>query len=316
MESAARDFTCRICGAKDRHRVYTVRELMLGSGEPFLYFQCNRCQCLQIAEIPSDMGKYYPRDYYSFSTTSRDKTDNPTVRWFRKLRNHCSVSDDGIGSGVIRFLFPNRKLLPLLDLRLNHDSRILDVGCGSGWRLFALREAGFVNTLGIDPFINSDITYANGLKIMKRTIYEVEGRWDVVMYHHSLEHIPDQTATLRATTALLEPEGTCVVRVPVVSSHAWEHYREHWYQIDAPRHFYLHSLVSMGILAEQSGLALDKVVFDSTVDQFRTSEMYRKSLKRMVFSKAQVRAWKRSTAKLNREGRGDQAIFFLRKALR
>ena len=308
---------CRICSYNGEGTAYTVREMMLGSGDPFLYFQCSRCQCLQIAEIPSDMGKYYPRDYYSFSTTSRDKTDNPAVRWVRKLRNQCSVSDAGIGSAVIRFLFPNRKLLPLLDLGLNHDSRILDVGCGSGWRLFALREAGFVNTLGIDPFIGSDIAYANGLKIMKRTIHGVEGRWDVVMYHHSLEHIPDQAAALRATAALLAPGGTCLIRVPVVSSYAWEFYREHWYQIDAPRHFYLHSLSSMGLLAEQSGLAVHAVVYDSTVDQFRTSEMYRmgaRSLREAGFSQAQTRAWKRRAVELNREGRGDQAVFYLSKA--
>lgn len=309
--------TCRICKTSADHPAYTVREMMMGTGEPFTYFQCERCQCLQIAEIPSDMGKYYPRDYYSYSTTSRDKTDNPAVRWFRKLRNRCSVSDAGIGSAVIRSLFPNRKLLPLLNLGLNHDSRILDVGCGSGWRLFALREAGFVNTLGIDPFIGSDIAYANGLKIMKRTIHDGEGRWDVVMYHHSLEHIPDQAAALRATAALLAPGGTCLIRVPVVSSYAWEFYREHWYQIDAPRHFYLHSLSSMGLLAEQSGLAVHAVVYDSTVDQFRTSEMYRmgaRSLEEAGFSRAQTRAWKRRAVELNREGRGDQAVFFLSKA--
>jgi len=310
-------YRCRICNNSGEGTAYTVREMMLGSGDPFLYFQCSRCQCLQIAEIPSDMGKYYPRDYYSYSTTSRDKTDNPAVRWFRKLRNHCSVSDAGIGSRVIRFLFPNRKLLPLLDLGLDHDSRILDVGCGSGWRLFSLREAGFVNTLGIDPFISSDIAYANGLMIMKRTIHEVEGRWDIVMYHHAFEHIPDQAATLRATAALLVPGGICMIRVPIASSYAWEFYREHWYQIDAPRHFYLHSLSSMGLLAEQSGLAVYKVVYDSTVDQFRTSEMYRmgaRSLQEAGFSRAQARAWKRRAVELNREGRGDQAVFFLHKA--
>ena len=109
-----------------------------------------------------------------------------------------------------------------------------------------------------------------------------------------------------------------MIRVPIASSYAWEFYREHWYQIDAPRHFYLHSLSSMGLLAEQSGLAVHEVVYDSTVDQFRTSEMYRRgvrSLKDAGFSKAQVRAWNRSAARLNREGRGDQAVFYLRKAV-
>lgn len=307
---------CRICNASADHPAYTVREMMLGTGEPFVYFQCERCKCLQIAEIPADMGKYYPRDYYSFSASSRDRTDNPAVQWFRKLRNRCSVSNPGIGSRVIRSLFPNRKLLPLLGLGLDHDSRILDVGCGSGWRLYALREAGFHNTLGIDPFINNDLAYANGLQVLKRTVNEVEGSWDVVMFHHSLEHIPDQAAALRAAAGLLRPGGTCLIRVPVVSSYAWEFYREHWYQIDAPRHFYLHSYESMGLLAEQCGLKLRSTECDSTLDQFRASELYKRglrSLKEAGFSRSQKSEWKRRAAELNREGRGDQAVVYLQK---
>jgi len=309
--------TCRICNTAADHSTYTVREMMMGTGEPFVYFQCERCRCLQIAAFPPDMGKFYPADYYSFSTTSRDKTENSAVKWFRKLRNHSSLSKAGIGSGAIRALFPNRKLLPLLRLGLNHDSRILDVGCGSGWRLFALREAGFINTLGVDPFIGSDIIYANGLQVLKRTVSEVEGTWDVIMFHHSLEHIPDQVATLRATAGLLRPGGTCLIRVPIASSYAWEFYREYWYQLDAPRHFYLHSYESMKLLAEQCGLELQSTECDSTLDQFRTSELYKRgfrTLKEAGFTRSQKNDWKRRAEDLNREGRGDQAVFYFGKA--
>ena len=307
---------CRICNTGGGHPVYTVREMMLGTGDPFLYFQCSRCQCLQIAEIPSDLGKYYPQDYYSFSTTSRDKTENKVVKSARRIRNFSSVSEQGLGNNLVRALFPNKKLLPLMRLGLTPASRILDVGCGSGWRLYALREAGFHNTLGVDPYLEHDLTYANGLRVMKRTVNEVEGPWDVVMFHHSLEHIPDQVAALRVAAGLLRPGGTCLIRVPVVSSYAWELYREHWYQIDAPRHFYLHSYESMRLLAEQSGLELRSTECDSTLDQFRTSELYKRGLrsfKEAGFTWSQERKWKSDAARLNKEGRGDQAIFFLRK---
>ena len=308
--------TCRICNTAADHPAYRVREWMLGTGEPFEYFQCERCHCLQIAEIPADMGRYYPKDYYSFSTTSRDKTDNPAVRWFRKIRNRSSASDTGTGSLVIRSLFPNKKLLPLRGLGLDRDSRILDVGCGSGWRLYALREAGFLNTLGVDPYLENDLAYANGLQVLKRTVAEVTGEWDVVMFHHSLEHIPDQVAALRAAAGLLRPGGTCLIRVPVASSYAWEAYREHWYQIDAPRHFYLHSYESMRLLAGRSGLVLRSTECDSTLDQFRTSELYKRGLrsfKEAGFTRSQKNDWKRRAAELNREGRGDQAVFYLER---
>ncbi|MEK6744547.1 MAG: class I SAM-dependent methyltransferase [Nitrospirota bacterium] len=310
-------YRCRICNTSGDHPVYTVREMMLGSGDRFLYFECTSCRCLQIAEIPADMGKYYPRDYYSFSTTSRDKTGNTVIKAARRIRNYSSVSEQGFGTAVVRTLFPNKKLLPLMRLGLTPASRILDVGCGSGWRLYALREAGFPNTLGVDPYLERDILYANGLQVLKRTVNEVEGAWDVVMFHHSLEHIPDQAAALRAAAGLLRPGGACLIRVPVASSYAWEHYREHWYQIDAPRHFYLHSYASMRLLAERCGLVLRSTECDSTLDQFRTSELYKRGLRSLGeagFTRSEENDWKRRAANLNQEGRGDQAVFYFGKA--
>ena len=307
-------YTCRICNHTGNARSYLVREMMFGSRDPFVYFQCQRCQCLQIAEIPSDSDTYYPQDYYSFSETSRDRNRTSAVRWFRRVRNYYSVCNRGILGQVFSRLFPNRKLTSLAKVSLNPESRILDVGCGSGWRLYALREAGFINTLGIDPFIKNDIVHENGLRILKRTVLEMDGFWDLVMYHHSFEHIPEQAATLRATARLLRPGGVSLIRIPTVSSYAWEEYREHWYQIDAPRHYYLHSVDSMRLLAEQCGLALQEVVYDSTIDQFRASEMYKmgvQSVQEAGFSKAQVREWKRRAKDLNRDGKGDQAIFYL-----
>jgi len=289
----------------------------MGTGERFTYFQCERCHCLQIADFPQEIAKYYPSNYYSFSTTSRDRTDNRVLKWVRRIRNASSVREKGFGSGLVRTLFPNRKLLSLTRLGLTRTSRILDVGCGSGWRLYALREAGFVNTLGVDPYLENDLTYENGLQVLKRTVSEVDGSWDVVMFHHSLEHIPDQVATLQAAAGLLRRGGTCLIRVPVASSYAWEFYREHWYQIDAPRHFYLHSYESMRLLAAQCGLMLRSMECDSTLDQFRTSELYKRglrSLKEAGFTRSQESDWKRRAAELNREGRGDQAVFLFGKA--
>ena len=309
--------TCRICNTSADHPEYTVREMMMGTGEPFTYFQCERCHCLQIAEFPREIARYYPANYYSFSTTSRDKTGNRVLKWVRRIRNASSVCEKGFGNGLIRKLFPNKKLLPLMRLGLTPASRILDVGCGAGWRIYALRESGFPNTLGVDPYLEHDLTYANGLQVLKRTVNEVEGLWDVVMFHHSLEHIPGQAAALRAAAGLLRPGGTCLIRVPVASSYAWEFYREHWYQIDAPRHFYLHSYESMRRLAEQCGLVLRSTECDSTLDQFRTSELYKqglRSFREAGFDRTQKTEWKRRAEKLNQEGRGDQAVFYLEKS--
>lgn len=189
------------------------------------------------------------------------------------------------------------------------------MGCGDGWRLLCLRQIGFQDLLGVDPYLEQDITYDNGLTVRKSELSEVDGEWDVIMFHHSFEHVPDPLATLNAAARLLKTGGICLLRVPTVSSYAWDHYREHWYQIDAPRHFYLHSRRSIAILADKSSFDLRSILFDSTIDQFWRSELNLHADDPTPFNvdRRMKRRWKAMAAALNHEGRGDQAAFYLIK---
>ena len=312
---------CRICGNSNNNQRYRVREMMFGYGDEFVYLQCSRCKCLQIAEIPRDMSKYYPQSYYSFSLDPRVKYKNPIISWIRRLGDYYTVMNRSIPGKLISSTSPNKKLSPLSRLKLSKQSKILEVGCGTGWRLYALREAGFHNVLGADPYIHDPITYDSNLRILKTSIHDLEGanEWDLIMYHHSFEHVPDPLENLSSASRLLKPGGTCLVRIPTVSSYAWEHYREYWVQLDAPRHYFLHSMESIKIIADKAGLYLKDVIYDSINDQFQGSELYRKGIPLVseraasMFTKSQVKKWKRQAKKLNAEKRGDQAAFYLIK---
>lgn len=309
--------TCRICGNSENNDVYSVQEMMFGYKDRFDYFQCSTCKCLQIAEIPSNIEKYYPTHYYSFTPKQRRFQKNPVDKALRRLKDHYTLFNHGVLGALISTLSPNKKLAPLAKVGLTKDSRILDVGCGDGWRLYALREIGFRNVLGIDPYIHEDITYENGLKVLKRSVHDVTGVWDLIMYHHSFEHVPDPVKDLQVVSRLLPAGGCCLIRIPTVSSYAWEQYRECWVQLDAPRHYTLPSLESMNILADKTGFHVRTVVFDSTKDQFEGSERYKRGLplasQGRVFTPSQIRQWKRQAKKLNKEDRGDQAAFYLMK---
>jgi hypothetical protein len=152
----------------------------------------------------------------------------------------------------------------------------------------------------------------------KGTLSDVEGKWDLIMFHHSLEHIEDQRGTLARVGQLLGPDGWCLIRVPTVDSDAWDEYRDRWVQLDAPRHLTLHSMASMERLADSAGLRVEAVVHDSTAFQFEGSELYRRGrplsdLARSGVPRGQRRAYATRAAALNRVGRGDQAAFFLRR---
>ena len=59
-------YICKICGNNKGNRIYHAKEMMLGLKHEFVYFECSECECLQIADIPENIGDYYPSHYYSF----------------------------------------------------------------------------------------------------------------------------------------------------------------------------------------------------------------------------------------------------------
>jgi len=315
---------CRICHNTAGNRRYLIREMMYGSKEPFHYFQCSQCDCLQIKTIPLDMARYYPAHYYSFKPDSNTSYSS-IEKYIRKLNNRYAVFSSGLVGKYLSRKNPKLGLRSLCNLAVDKKWQILDVGCGSGSLLLALHELGFAKLLGIDPFLRKDIIYDNGVAILNKTIDEVDGSWNLIMFHHSFEHIADPANTLAKVSKLLMDGGVCLIRIPTVTSYAWKHYGIHWVQIDAPRHFFLHSVKSMMTLANQAGLHLANVIYDSTAFQFWGSEQYKNgiSLKdphsfgnnpsASIFSQKQIASFAKQAEKLNANNQGDQAVFYLVK---
>jgi 2-polyprenyl-3-methyl-5-hydroxy-6-metoxy-1,4-benzoquinol methylase len=302
---------------------YVAREMMYGLRDEFVYFQCGSCKCLQIAVFPENISKYYSESYYSFSEYSGKKFEGAFGK-FKKFQYQSSISPNNVIRKLIHFLFPVRGYEIFRGLDLNHSSHILDVGCGNGKSfLYPLAVCGYFNTLGCDPFIKTHIEYKNGLRIEKASIFEMKNNFDVITYHHSFEHVSDPAENLRKVSELLSREGVCIIRIPTVSSYAWEHYKTNWAQLDAPRHFFLHSKESMQFLAKKAKLELYKIEYDSTHFQFSGSEKYmldvalrtprKKGLIHFIRRKSKKIRFKRKAKKLNKENRGDQAAFFFRK---
>ena len=143
---------------------------------------------------------------------------------------------------------------------------------------------------------------------------------------NNLEHMPDQITTFENLYRLLKNNRYVMIRIPTVSSYAWRHYKENWVQLDAPRHFFLHSIQSIEHLARSNGFDLSEVVYDSTEFQFIGSELYLKdlSLKSGVtddtrynylshFNEDEMASFRAMAEDLNRKKDGDQACFVLYK---
>ena len=327
---------CNVCGNEVGNTTHIARELHLGMGDEFKYLECSSCGCLQIVEVPKDLSKYYPSYYYSYKSGgsslefSRRGLGGYKQRFvLRTLTNYYFGKKSFFGkwlasSSSLAGDFPLWVRQQRLNLGLRQSSPILDVGCGKGKTLLDMRAYGFTNLQGIDPFLDSDVFYENGVRIYKKGVEDLEGKFDLIMLNHSFEHMPDQLATLVKLRSLLSPNGYLLIRVPIVGSYQWQRYGLNWVGLDAPRHLYLHSLRSMNLLVNQAGLCLDEVVFDSDAFTLWGSEQYEAGISLIdsrsywvnpsasIFKATDIERFVVHVAELNANGTGDCAAFYLR----
>jgi SAM-dependent methyltransferase len=302
---------CAICASVEGSTLQ-VREMMFGTRECFDYFWCAKCGCCQLV-TPVDTAAYYPSHYCGFH--SQTKRTGLFAR-LRRFRNFGVFRGHFVGRLLNRFA-PYYGDDWFTRMRVDRDSRILDVGCGTGQLVRDLRDAGFTRSEGIDPLIPDHVLRAFGDGVQKRWLSDVTGEYDLVMLHHVLEHMPDQNAALGQVARVLRIGGRCLIRIPVIPSYAWERYRENWVQLDAPRHLFVHSERSLAMVAERAGLELEHAEHDSTEFQFAGSDLYARGLPLSelpaAYSRLQLYRFRRDARRLNKARRGDQVAFYFRK---
>lgn len=309
---------CKICENSLGNKSFIVREMMFGTREIFTYFWCSSCGTLQIAEPPKDMTKYYPSEsYYSFKSL-QNKTN-----WPKRLKSEIKAISIRyfIHSKLSRFLL---KKIPYIDnlvwlkmmiqqKAIKKTSSILDCGCGSGSLLQEMNQWGYKKLTGIDPFIEKDIIINDkGGKIFKSDIYNHTGTYDLIMLHHSFEHMDNPQQVLKQLSKMLNKNGYLLIRIPVSNSFVWRKYGVDWFEIDAPRHFFLHTTKSMSLLSSNVGLVLKQVVYDSTAGQFLNSEKYSRNVslyEKLDISRKYINDCKKQARWLNRIMDGDRACF-------
>lgn len=335
------EMICRICTNPENNRAYQIGEMMFGFRDQFTYFECSSCGCLQIAEAPKDIGKYYPPDYHPFEQRASDNF----IKRFAVVQRDRYVLYNGGFIGKLLYTMPRVERLLLGSYRsrrysgefdaifkaiskagVSPESRILDVGCGSGRVLHALRNLGFRNLVGVDPYTSEEERHEH-VRIFRKTIYGLSNsqKFDLIIFNHSFEHIPDQLQTLLKVSDILRENGVCLIRMPLKTEHIWNLYGVHWVQIDAPRHFFIHTMKSFGHLVTEAGLLIRDVNFDSTSFQFWGSEQYKgdipleaensyqKNPGNSIFTPRRIGEFEKMAKELNMTSQGDQATFYVTK---
>lgn len=313
---------CRICGSGEGNRDFEAVEMMLGLRDPFTYQECGRCGALQVARIPADLDRYYAPPYYSFHPA---RLAPWPVRWLRRrLADHALEGRSAAGATLARVAGLPLLLAGLRDAGIRRAARVLDVGAGAGQMLFQLHDYGFHHLTGIDPFLERDLVYPNGVTVRRAALEETGGQYDLVMFHHSFEHVPDPLATLAAAAERLGPGGWVLVRTPVAAA-SWRHYGADWVELDAPRHLHVHTHASLRTLAARAGLQVTAVQQEAYSLEIWGSEQYRRGIPLTdprshwrggagrVFSRREMRRFQARARALARAGEAGRAAFWLRK---
>ena len=321
---------CKICSHNINSSPYRVKEMMFGIRTEHDYYECPMCESLQIAQVPADLERYYPDNYYSFKPQPAKNID---TTFLRKLKSsYLLYGKNKIAGSLLSIGYKVPEYTTWLKYaRVQYKDAILDAGSGSGDVLAHYCKAGFTNLLGIDPFLKNEFISENGkLRLLRRSLFDtlMPAQFDFVMLNHSFEHMDEPHKIFKRLSELVKPGEFLLVRIPLNRSYASHVYGINWVDWDAPRHLILHSVKSMRLLADKHGFETKDIIYDSTAFQFWGSEQYKQDISlhdersyavdknNSVFTAAEINNWKKMAAELNSRGEGDQASFFLQRKQR
>lgn len=223
--------TCLLCGWAETPHVFTARDRNRRvSAELFDYHRCERCGAIFLADPPTDLGSYYPEDYYDLPDA--DALDAAAPQEAYKL-------------DFIRPHVPN--------------GRLVEVGPGVGAFARLARKQGYdVTTIEMDPRACAHLRSVAGVEAIESAAPE-EALRDVppseaIAFWHVLEHLPHPWPSLESAAANLVPGGILVIATPNPESLQLRLLGARWPHVDAPRHLYLFPAHLLLERAEELGL--------------------------------------------------------------
>ncbi|WMP19418.1 class I SAM-dependent methyltransferase [Thiothrix lacustris] len=170
---------CTLCDTPKTVSQTTLKASIASSerefeNEKFTVWQCKNCQSIHALE-GVDLAHYYSK----YGLHEQNEPDS-----------------------VTRFFF-GRKLKWLEKAGIRKDQAILDYGCGGGHFLRFMKEKGYTNAHGYDPFTE---------QFADKNI--LDWRYDMVMSSDVIEHDIDVVSHLETLMRLTTPNGAVYIETP------------------------------------------------------------------------------------------------------
>jgi SAM-dependent methyltransferase len=219
---------CIVCGATLARPRFEV------PGLDYRVVDCSDCGTgrLDPLPFPAAIAEFYPAAYYGRGGSKFSLV----IEWLVRL----------VGARHARFLM---RLSPA-------GARVLDVGCGRGFALRALADAG-LETHGFER--SADAVRGIDSRVQVRIADDLSAAgypadwFDTVIIWHVLEHVAHPREMLLEAARILKPGGRVIVAVPNYSSLQARWAGSAWFHLDLPRHLHHFPVAGLRQLLDQCG---------------------------------------------------------------
>jgi 2-polyprenyl-3-methyl-5-hydroxy-6-metoxy-1,4-benzoquinol methylase len=214
-------------------------------------YRCEKCEIIFQSPFPpaAAFDSLYPENYYAH-------TENGKIPFLTSLLERLVKSKKR--KAWTKYLFPYLS-------SLQNAGSILEIGCGKGLLLDAIKRCG-KETSAFEPDANAKkILIKHGHQVYERLEDCASESYDLVAMFQVFEHIEQPQKLIQEIKRILRPGGIFIGETPNSAS-SFAKWGNAWRALEFPRHLILHSPKSIKNLLEKDGFDVKISVRQSPTD--------------------------------------------------
>ncbi len=269
---------CPLCDCTESSRLLVVPDWYCGlkGSEDFAIVRCNSCSHVYMnpAPTPDSIPACYPDGYAPHQSTAEGESI-PSIPAAATAPAKEAKSPWYL-STFVRSIPGLRSLYYwLTDTRSQpvpsgpgQGRRSLEIGCGAGNYLVALRDAGW-HPEGLDLVAAAvEVSRTRGFAVHHGLLESYparDGTYDGVFAWMVMEHVPRPRETLAIMHRLLKPGGTLGISVPNYAGLERRVFGRYWSAMELPRHLQQFTPAILRKLLQETGFTDVEVIYQPTL---------------------------------------------------
>lgn len=251
-----RTATCILCDTRHHRVLFKARDRLYNIQREFCIIECVICG------LKSTVPKYseeeiislYPSEYSPHQLCDLKQINERSTEGFIK-----KFVKPYLTSLLSRLLDTKSHILP----PLSGDARILELGCAAGSFLRSLKGKGW-HLYGVEP-VKTPARHAREVseaEVFCGTIKEAKypsNFFDAVFAWMTVEHLVDPLETLNEVYRVLNKNAYFVFSIPNAGSWEWSVFKNRWYGLQVPFHFYHFTPKTISMLLDKTGFRIEMI---------------------------------------------------------